>query len=217
MLNKLNIYFNFMSIFKSKTKRNSGSICESDNSNGLNQPWILLENEDSDGLIISDAKMENLGNIYNKNVFQINSNWLKSEDNEIDKGFISIDKEESVQNVNEATSEIKKINKTTDLLHAKDLFTKERNKTNRFTSGRTWFRAMSNYYKSKFEPLFKEWELFEPIENRISMDDLVTNFIYKEFDLGDAFVSSPNFVHFIDCMITILHSHNHRRNVDYIK
>ena len=89
--------------------------------------------------------MENLGNIYNENVFQINSNWLKSEDNQIEKGLISIDKEGSVQNVNEATSEIKKINKTTDLLHAKDLSTKERNKTNRFTSGRTWFRAMSNY------------------------------------------------------------------------
>ena len=81
--------------------------------------------------------MENLGNIYSQSVFQINSNLLKSDDNHNDKGLISIDKEGSVQNVSEATSEIQKINITTDLLHVKDLSTEERNKTNRFTSGRT--------------------------------------------------------------------------------
>ena len=57
---------------------------------------------------------------------------------------------------------------------------------------------MSNYYKNNFEPLLKEWEEFEPIEERVSMDELVTRFIQNQFILGDAFVSSPNFMHFLD-------------------
>lgn len=93
---------------------------------------------------------------------------------------------------------------------------KWKSKVNSFSLGRTCFRGMSNYYKDKFEPLLKEWEKNSDLK-RPTMDELVTKFIKVEFDFGDDFFRSTTYPEFLDCMITVLHSQNHRKNDDYIK
>ena len=183
----------------------------------LNQPCILLENEDSDGLLITDIKIEEFYNSYEEKVSFTKLNWEHFGNNQVFEESAELEKGEKIQRVDEVSSEILKINSISELWIAKEDLAKDKNKSKRFTFGRTWFRAMSNYYKNNFEPILKEWEEFEPIEERVSMDDLVTKFIQNQFELGDAFVSSPNFKHFLDWMVTILHSHNHRKNVEYIK
>jgi hypothetical protein len=69
---------------------------------------------------------------------------------------------------------------------------------------------MSNYYKNKFDPILKEWEkCFE----RESMDSIVSRFISNEFNYDQDVLHNSNF---LDCMITILHSQNYRKDDDYI-
>lgn len=93
----------------------------------------------------------------------------------------------------------------------------KKNKSNSFYLGRTWFRGMSNYYKDKFEPMLKAWERDTANPERPWMDDQVSLFIKSEFTFDNTFYNSENFPEFLECMVTILHSQNHRRNVDYIK
>lgn len=91
---------------------------------------------------------------------------------------------------------------------------KRKTKTNSFSLGRTWFRGMSNYYKNKFEPLLKQWEKDISNPERLTMDQLITDFIRKEFWDCQYSVTSEEF---LDMMVTILHSQNYKKNDDYIK
>ena len=83
-------------------------------------------------------------------------------------------------------------------------------KSNSFALGRTAFRGMSNYYKKKFDPILKEWEMFY---QRESMDSIVSRFISIEFNYDQDVLHNSDF---IDCMTTILHSQNYRKEDDYI-
>jgi hypothetical protein len=83
-------------------------------------------------------------------------------------------------------------------------------KSNSFALGRTAFRGMSNYYKKKFDSILKEWEMFY---QRESMDSIVSRFISIEFNYDKDVLHNSDF---IDCMTTILHSQNYRKNDDYI-
>lgn len=94
---------------------------------------------------------------------------------------------------------------------------KGKNKSNSFSLGRTCFRGMSNYYKDKFEPILKQWEKDIDQKTTISMDELVTQFVRSEFEFDEEFYDSLQFWEFLDCMITVLHSQNHKKNESYIK
>ena len=91
---------------------------------------------------------------------------------------------------------------------------KRKTKTNSFALGRTWFRGMSNYYKNKFEPLLKQWEKDISNPGRLTMDQLITDFIRKEFNDCQYSVASEEF---LDMMVSVLHSQNYKKNDDYIK
>ena len=98
--------------------------------------------------------------------------------------------------------------------------TKENNKKlaskwNWFSLGRTCFRGMSNYYKSKFDPMLKEWTRNDDAE-KLTMDQQIAEFVKIEFKFTDSFYSSPRLQNFIDCMVTILHSQNYKKNDEYI-
>lgn len=88
-------------------------------------------------------------------------------------------------------------------------------KWNCFSLGRTIFRGMSNYYKEKFDPLFKAW-LKEDEMERSSMEALVTEFMKKEFKFNDSFYNSPRFETFLDSMIKVLHSQNYKKKDSYL-
>ena len=92
---------------------------------------------------------------------------------------------------------------------------KKKKKTNSFALGRTCFRGMSNYFKNKFDLILKQWEkdLNSNVE-RPTMEKLVSDYIRKEFNSNEY---SSNLSGFVDCMITILHSQNHKKNDSYIQ
>ena len=73
---------------------------------------------------------------------------------------------------------------------------------------------MSNYYKNKFEPLLKQWEKDISNPGRLTMDQLITDFIRKEFNDCQYSVASEEF---LDMMVSVLHSQNYKKNDDYIK
>lgn len=184
------------------------------------QPWILLDNDDIDGLLIPSNDALAFSESYKNECFS--DRFFAGEEEWFDhpnlQNIQTVKKQEISYNF--ASNEINNTNDTTKSKiwdGGADEIKRDKSKYNNFSLGRTWFRTMSNYYKSLFEPHLKNWENEERIDQKTSMDELVINFIYKEFDISEDFSKSDSFQSFLDWMITILHSHNHRKSDDYIK
>lgn len=75
---------------------------------------------------------------------------------------------------------------------------------------------MSNYYKGKFEHILKSWEKNTDPKKQ-PMDDVITDFIKSEFNFEPEYFKTAEFQDFLDCMVTILHSQNHKKADAYIR
>ncbi|CAI2372332.1 unnamed protein product [Moneuplotes crassus] len=86
---------------------------------------------------------------------------------------------------------------------------------NYFSLRRACFRGMSAYYKERFNSFVKNSGLTKSL--KLEMDKIVSRFIEHEFasvHTGNCNISNTEF---LDCMITVLHSHRHKKNEDYIR
>lgn len=88
---------------------------------------------------------------------------------------------------------------------------------NYFSLRRTCFRGMSAYYKDKFDPIYKTWMKYKQAYNRATMDELVEGFIKDEFLGSSRFSTLVSTPEFLDSMVTVLHSHRHKKSEAYIK
>ncbi|CAI2372766.1 unnamed protein product [Moneuplotes crassus] len=85
---------------------------------------------------------------------------------------------------------------------------------NYFSLRRACFRGMSAYYKDKFNAFVKNNGFTRSLKTE--MDAIVSNFIRDEFhntETGNCDITTSEF---LDCMITVLHSHRHKKNEKYI-
>lgn len=86
---------------------------------------------------------------------------------------------------------------------------------NYFSLRRACFRGMSAYYKDRFNAFVKNSGFTKSL--KLEMDKIVSKFIEEEFyqiDTGNCDISRPEF---LDWMITVLHSHRHKKNESYIR
>lgn len=88
---------------------------------------------------------------------------------------------------------------------------------NYFSLRRTCFRGMSAFYKEKFSDFCKSKGSKSLSLKRASMEELVHSFIWNEFSDSNANMGIIDTPEFLDSMITVLHSHRHKKNEDYIK
>jgi hypothetical protein len=88
---------------------------------------------------------------------------------------------------------------------------------NYFSLRRTWFRGMSAYYKDKLSSFCKLKNIKSQSTMQISMEGLVAMFIDEEFMNTNTHSPILNTPEFLDSMITVLHSHRHNKNEDYIQ
>ena len=86
---------------------------------------------------------------------------------------------------------------------------------NYFSLRRAWFRGMSAYYKDRFNAFVKNNGYSKQLKNE--MDKIVSLFIKEEFINSKLGTWKLNTSEFLDCMITVLHSHRHKKNESYIK
>lgn len=87
---------------------------------------------------------------------------------------------------------------------------------NYFSLRRTCFRGMSAYYKDRFNAFRKQSKNILSGKSE-DMVDLVSRFIKHEFSKNTCYKSSISKPEFLDSMITVLHSHRHKKNESYIK
>lgn len=88
---------------------------------------------------------------------------------------------------------------------------------NYFSLRRTCFRGMSAFYKEKFSNFCKSKGTKSLLVKQASMEELVDSFIKSEFLNSNAQMNIIDTPEFLDSMITVLHSHRHKKNEDYIK
>lgn len=88
---------------------------------------------------------------------------------------------------------------------------------NYFSLRRTCFRGMSAYYKELFEPMHKEWNRSRFRNSKLSMSQLVAKFISTIISKSNHNFELCKSDKFVDSMITVLHSHRHKKNDDFIK
>lgn len=88
---------------------------------------------------------------------------------------------------------------------------------NYFSLRRACFRGMSAYYKDKFNAFRKEKLRTKTAGNAEDMDLLVSQFITEEFLNCASDATALNSSEFLDCIVTVLHSHRHKKNEAYIK
>lgn len=88
---------------------------------------------------------------------------------------------------------------------------------NYFSLRRTCFRGMSAYYKGKFDPYVKNTGKFRSTDKSIGMDQLVSNFITEEFGKSTDYCDTIGSNSFLDSVVTVLHSHRHKKNEDFIR
>lgn len=88
---------------------------------------------------------------------------------------------------------------------------------NYFSLRRACFRGMSAYYKDKFNAFRKERSKLKTAGNLEDMDQLVSQFIADEFVNCASVATALNSQKFLDCIVTVLHSHRHKKNEPYIR
>ena len=76
---------------------------------------------------------------------------------------------------------------------------------------------MSAYFKDRFDPFYKTWMRHKHSNNREAMDELVSRFIQNENISSYTSNNITNTSKFLDSMVTVLHSHRHKKNERYIK
>lgn len=200
---------------------------ECSNNEDWDQPWVVLENTDN-----YEKEILNEENNYNINFSNSadESLFMECYNDEADElctvqnstsKWIHSGVSDASHTINLSKIPLKDTIEEINWFQ-KDGVTKQqvknkKNKSNNFFLGRTWFRGMSNYYKEKFDHRLKSWEKNTNNPARESMDDLVKDFIKSEFSITSEFSSSHQFQGFLDWMMTVLHSQNHRKNDEYIK
>lgn len=86
---------------------------------------------------------------------------------------------------------------------------------NYFSLRRAWFRGMSAYYKERFNSFVKSSGYSKLLKSE--MDNIVSKYIEEEFALVTSGNCNVNSSEFLDAMVTVLHSHRHKKNERYIR
>ena len=189
--------------------------------NNPDMPWVILDNSPDDCMMIeSECAVQDS--------IALEPQWDEQDYEESD--VILLHESEEFENLHESEPQNWKdtdmqfaqnyVGTSNELIHESTPSPKKKKgktKSNSFSLGRTWFRGMSNYYKDKFEPILKQWEKDIDQKSSVPIDELVIQFIKAEFDFEEEFYSSSQCAEFLDCMITILHSQNHKKSDGYIK
>ena len=84
-----------------------------------------------------------------------------------------------------------------------------------FSLRRACFRGMSAYYKEQYEEFIKSTKM--PLHLRNDLNQAATSFIKHEFNLDKMGNWDITGSEFLSCVITILHSHKHKKNEEAIR